>query len=76
MEPIDVIAYAGRMGDERPKTIVLRGLRIDVVEILERWIEEGSRDRVRKRYFRIKGTDGNVHTIYYDETRREWYYRS
>ena len=76
LERIDVITYAGRKGDERPKTFILRGLRIDVVEIIERWIEEGSEDRVRKRYFKVTGSDGNNHRIYYDEDDLEWYYAS
>jgi hypothetical protein len=76
IERIDVITYAGRKGDERPKTFILRGLRIDVVEIIERWIEEGSEDRVRKRYFKVTGSDGNTHRIYYDEDDLEWYYES
>lgn len=76
IERIDVITYSGRKGDERPKTFILRGLRIDVVEIIERWIEEGSEDRVQKRYFRVTGSDGNTHRIYYDEDDLEWYYAS
>jgi hypothetical protein len=76
IERIDVITYAGRQGDERPETFILRGLRIDVVEIIERWIEEGSEDRVRKRYFKVKGSDGNTHRIYYDEDDLEWHYAS
>jgi hypothetical protein len=75
-EKIDVISYAGRKGDERPETFILRGLRIDILEILEHWIEEGFRDRVRKRYFRVKGSDGNTHRIYYDEEVLGWYYSS
>lgn len=75
-EKIDVMSYAGRKGDERPLTFILRGLRIDVGEILDQWIEEGFKDRVRKRYFRVKGSDGNTHRIYYDEHLREWYYSS
>ncbi len=75
-EKIDVISYAGRKGDERPVTFILRGLRIDIVEILEHWIEEGFEDRIRKRYFMIKGSDGNTHRIYYDEQVLEWYYAS
>jgi hypothetical protein len=76
MERIEVTAYAGRKGDERPEAFMLRGVRIDVVEIVDRWIEEGLRDRVRKRCFRVKGSDGNKHVIYYEETAREWYYSS
>lgn len=73
---IDVISYAGRKGDERPETFILHGLRVDVIEIAGRWIEEGFRDRVRKRYFRVKGSDGVTHLIYYDEDKKEWYYQS
>ncbi len=75
-ERIDVISYSGRKGDERPRTFILRGLRIDVVEITERWIEEGSKDRVQKRFFGVKGSDGNMHWIYYNEDTLEWYYAS
>ncbi len=75
-EKIEVISYAGRKGDERPVTFILRGLRIDIVEILEHWIEEGFEDRIRKRYFRVKGSDGGMHRIYYEEQVREWYYAS
>jgi len=75
-EHIDVISYSGRKGDERPVTFILRGLRIDVVEILDHWIEEGLRDKVRKRYFHVKGSDGNAYRIYYDEHVLEWYYAS
>jgi hypothetical protein len=75
-EQIDVISYSGRKGDERPETFILRGLRIDVVEIIERWIEEGLEDRVRKRYFWVKGNDGNTYRIYYNEDILEWYHES
>jgi len=76
IERIDVITYSGRKGDERPVTFILRGLRIDVVEIIDSWIEEGSNDRARKRFFRLKGSDGNTHRIYYAEDDLEWYYAS
>jgi len=75
-ERIDVISYSGRKGDERPVTFILRGLRIDVVEIVDSWIEEGFKDKVQKRYFRVNGSNGNTHRIYYDENTREWYYTS
>ena len=75
-ERIDVIAYSGRRGDERPITFILRGLRIDVVSIEDQWIEEGSGDRVRRRCFRVRGSDRNSHRICYDESDQEWYYRS
>jgi len=38
------------------------------------WIEEGIEDRVRKRFFKVKGSDGKTHKIYYDEKEMEWFY--
>ncbi len=76
IERIDVISYSGRMGDERPVTFVLRGLRIDVAEIIDHWIEEGFRDRVRMRCFLVSGSDGLEHRIRYNETTLEWQHLS
>jgi hypothetical protein len=75
-EEIDVISYSGRKGDERPVTFNLRGRSIDVVEILDHWVEEEFVNRVQKRFFRIKGSDGNTHRIYFDEKILKWYYTS
>lgn len=75
-ERIDVISYAGRKGDERPVTFILRGLRIDVAAIVDTWIEENYADRARKRYFRVRGSDGGTHRIYFDEQVLEWFYAS
>jgi hypothetical protein len=75
-ERVEVLSYAGRRGYERPTTFILHGLRIDVVEILEHRIEEGFQDRVLKRYFKVKGSDGNIHRISYDESVEEWFYAS
>ena len=73
MERIEVTAYAGRKGDERPQAFLLRGISVDVLEIVDRWIEERLTDRVRKRCFKVKGSDGKEHILYYLETSREWY---
>ncbi len=75
-EMIDVISYSGRKRDKRPVAFSLRGVRIDVVEIVDNWIEEGFGDKVRKRCFRVKGSDGNIHSIYFNDTKLKWYYAS
>jgi len=75
-EQIDVLSYSGRKGDERPAALILRDLRIDVTEIIDHWIEEGFIDRVRKRYFIVKTSDGNIYRIYYDENALKWFYTS
>jgi hypothetical protein len=70
---IEVLAYSGYRGEETPRTILLRGERIEVIEILNQWIEERSDDRTRKRFYQIKGNDGVLHRIYYDERVMEWF---
>ncbi|HTF99719.1 MAG TPA: hypothetical protein VK654_03925 [Nitrospirota bacterium] len=75
-EQIDVISYSGRKGDERPATFILHGLRIDVAAIIENWIEENYQDRARKRYFRVRGSDGALHLIYFDLQVHAWFYAS
>ena len=74
VEQIDVVSYSGSKGDERPLTFVHQEFRIDVLEILDQWVEERLGDKVRKRYFRVKGSDGNIHRLYYDENILQWYY--
>ena len=70
---IVVLAYSGYRGEETPRTILLRGERIEVIEILNQWIEERSDDRTRKRFYQIKGNDGVLHRIYYDDRVMEWF---
>jgi hypothetical protein len=72
---IDVITYSGYRGEETPRSILIHDERIEVVAILNMWIEEGIEDRARKRFFKVKGTDGKTHKIYYDEKEMEWFYR-
>ena len=72
-ERIKVIAYSGYRGEETPRMILLHGERIEVIEILRHWIEERSDDRARKRFYQVKGSDGNLYMIYYDEKAMEWF---
>jgi hypothetical protein len=73
-EKIEVIAYSGYRGEETPRTILFRGERIEIVEILKRWMDESSEDRSRRRFFEIKGSDRAVRLIYYDEKVMEWFH--
>ena len=74
-DKVEVIAYSGYRGEEISRTIILHNQRIEVVEILESWVEEGVKDRVRKRLFKVKGNDGSLHEIYYDEKEMEWFHK-
>lgn len=72
---IEVTTYSGYRGEEGLLSFVLHDERIEIAEIIERWIEEGVEDRVRKRYFRVKGSDGYVHVLFVDESTGEWFAR-
>jgi hypothetical protein len=72
---IEVTTYSGFRAEETPRSFTLNNAIIEVNEILSTWVEEGLRDRSRKRFFKVKGSDGNIHTLYYDEIAMEWFYR-
>ena len=74
-EKVRVMAYSGNRGEETPRALVLGGKRIEVIEIQESWIEEGIEDRTTKRFFKVKGSDGEIHKIFYDEKTAQWYHR-
>lgn len=72
-EKIQVISYSGSKGDELPRAFVLHGEVINVVEILNMWIEESLTDKQRKRFFEFKGSDGYEHKIFCDVRTCEWF---
>ena len=75
-EPIRVECYAGATGDEVPRVVFHEGRRHDVVEVLERWIEEW-RDpaKGRRRWFRVRFLDGKKATLYLDLALAMWFMR-
>jgi len=73
IERIDVIAYSGYKGEEAPRRLILHDEEIEVIRIVSTWIEEGLKDRVRKRFFGIEGSNGAIYKVFYDEKRGEWY---
>jgi len=74
MKQIDVITYSGYRGEERPVAFILNGERIEILEILDKRIEEAFTDRTRKRLFKVKGSDGYTHLLCYDEHSSEWFH--
>lgn len=72
-EKIQVIAYSGYRDEETPRTIFLYEKKIEVLEILKMSTEEGVKDRRRKRLFKVKGSDGFIYTIHYDEKFKDWF---
>ncbi|MEW6585117.1 MAG: hypothetical protein AB1442_05835 [Nitrospirota bacterium] len=74
-ERIHVRVYSGYKAGERPTDFELNGEEVVVIEILDMWLEENFADRQRKRFFVVKGNDGNTHKIYLDEKTGEWFLR-
>jgi len=72
-ERIKVIAHSGYKSEESPRVVIFQNNEIKVLEILSMWTEEGLLDRTRRRFFKIKGSDGHRYKIYYDEKAKEWY---
>ncbi len=72
-ERIEVIAYSGYRGEETPRALLFRWKRIEVIEILKQWVEGRSDDREIRRFCQIKGSDGSLYKIYYDEKSMEWF---
>jgi hypothetical protein len=74
-EKIRVISYSGHRREEIPRVFFLGNTKVDIVEVLDMWIEEGFGDRVRLRFFKVRGDDGFIHKIYRDERTNEWHRR-
>jgi hypothetical protein len=70
---INVVSYAGYRGEERPRRFRIDDEPIDVVEVLRSWIVEEKESGKRKRFFKVRGSDGYIHTMYYDESGDEWF---
>ena len=72
-EKVTVVAYSGYRGEETPREFILHGNKVKVVEIVNAWIEQGVGYKTIKRFFEVKGNDGSIHKIHYDEDKKEWF---
>lgn len=54
-------------GDVEPRSFLLGGQRITVIEINDRWL---ARDYS---YFKVQASDGATYILRYDETPPEWH---
>ncbi|MFP3984302.1 MAG: hypothetical protein ACLFV2_11515 [Desulfurivibrionaceae bacterium] len=55
-----VECYAGYKGEETPRRLYLGNREIDVVEVLDRWLDPDHR------YFKLRGSDGDIYLIRHD----------
>ena len=74
-ERIEVKSYSGYRSDETPRSFTVGNKEIRVSAIVDIWVEEGSLDRMRKRFFKVKGSDGLIYRLFLDEATQEWFVR-
>ncbi len=56
-----------------PRAFILHDEEIGITKVLDMWIEEGLNHRIRKRFFKVRGSDGLTYEIYMDEETDVWY---
>jgi uncharacterized protein YifE (UPF0438 family) len=72
---IDIGSYTGYKGEESPRVFFAHGEKITVMNILRMWIEEEEKDRKQRRFYTLEGSDGLIHSVYYDIEADGWFYR-
>lgn len=66
MMTLRVECYAGHRGEETPRALILDDRRIEVVEVLDRWLAPDHR------YFKLKGDDDDVYIVRHDPNADAW----
>lgn len=72
---LEIGSYSGYKGEESPRVFFAHGEKITVMNILNMWIEENDQSPNRRRFFTLEGSDGFIHTLYYDLDSKAWFYR-
>ncbi len=70
---IRVVAYAGYRSEELPRQFYIDDEQIDVSTVIHSWTVEDKESGKRQRFFKVRGSDGYMHTILYDESSQEWF---
>ena len=63
---IHVECYAGYRGEQEPRAFLLGKRRLEVRELLDRWLEPAHR------YFKVRVEDGQVFILRHDESTGAW----
>lgn len=63
---IAVECHAGYRGEETPRLLRIGESRIEVAEILDRWLAP------EHRYFKLRGDDGGIYIIRHDAGEDRW----
>jgi hypothetical protein len=63
---VEVECHAGHRGEETPRRILLERRRVEIVEVIDRWVGPDHR------YFKLRGDDGAVYLVRHDEIADRW----
>ncbi|MDJ0935343.1 MAG: hypothetical protein QNI93_08070 [Kiloniellales bacterium] len=63
---IAVECYAGYRGEETPRALNFDGRRVEVVDVLDRWLAPDHR------YFKVLGRDGARYILRHDTASGRW----
>lgn len=63
---VKVSCYAGYRGEETPRSFALDGHRVEVIEVLDRWLAPDHR------YFKLRGDDSAVYILRHDVPADRW----
>ncbi len=63
---VRVECYAGHRGEEEPRVLYFGERRVEVVEMLDRWLAPDHR------YFKVRGDDGGTYILRHDVARDRW----
>ena len=61
-----VQCHAGHRGEEEPRAFDLGDRRIEIMQIIDRWLSPDLR------YFRVLAYDGSVYILRHNEAASEW----
>ncbi|MFP4309299.1 MAG: hypothetical protein ACLFRG_13615 [Desulfococcaceae bacterium] len=64
--PISVSCYAGYRGEETPRRFALGENRVEVQEVMDRWLAPDHR------YFKLRSDDGAVYILRHDSVADRW----
>jgi hypothetical protein len=63
---IAVECYAGHRGEETPRAFALGERRIEVADVMDRWLSPDHR------YFKVRGSDAHTYILRHDTLRGWW----
>ncbi len=63
---VRVACHAGYRGEETPRGFSLGDRRIEVIDVIDRWLAP------EHRYFKLLGDDGNVYILRHDTAQQRW----